>query len=185
MERQRKSVRWRRKTAGVSLWPHSHWTKHRPAPDSDNRRCQPLTPSFSPCFSHSPYSYLLAALILSVTIWLCLAEWVMLEEIQSLLWRKTSSAECWASLNVSHARLLQLPRTHTQTHLAFTWLLGDWTASARRINGCKSGVNAPVSHWIIWTSILRCTGMLSVTQQAAINRSDIHIQRLFSQYKFS
>lgn len=141
--------------------------------DSDNRRCQPLTPSFSRCFSHSPYSYLLAVLILSATIWLCLAEWVM------------GSRRHKTVLLVDKLRLLNVEPywigephpapadraaklAHAHTYLAFTWILGDWVGSTWFINGSSSGVNAPVSHWIIWTFRLRCIGMhlVILTNQA-------------------
>lgn len=61
----------------VFLSGPSHTAKILTSSDFDNRRCQPLTLSLSIylCFSHHLYSYLLAALILSATIWVCLSDW--------------------------------------------------------------------------------------------------------------
>lgn len=87
MERQRKR-RWR-KTASVFSPAAVTQAKILTSSDFDNRRCQPPTPSFSRCFSHSLYSYLWAVLILSATIWLCLSP-------SELCWRR----QCFLCTNL-------------------------------------------------------------------------------------
>ncbi len=93
--------------------------------DFDNRRCQPLTPSFSRCFSHT--LFISVSSVNFVSNKLTLSGWASYGRGDTvLLVGKLRLFDAEPYCNWATPNSCRSPPTHTQTHLAFTWILGDW-----------------------------------------------------------